>query len=134
MSFSVSPSKTKSLEAKLAKLGIKEADLEESFIRSGGKGGQNVNKTATCVYLKHLPTGIEVKVSRERSQATNRFLARRILADKLEARILGRYSEEQRRIAKLRRQKAKRSKRSKEKILADKKKLSEKKAWRKDLI
>lgn len=117
----------------MARLGIKEADLEERFIRSGGSGGQNVNKTATCVYLKHRPTGLEVKVSQERSQALNRFLARRILVGKIEALVLGRLSAEKQKIAKIRRQKRKRSKRAKEKLLADKKFQSAKKRSRQAL-
>jgi protein subunit release factor B len=119
--FPVRPEKEKDLMERMARLGIKETDLEEKFVRSGGKGGQKVNKSATCVYLKHLPTGLEVKCQRERSQALNRFLARRILVEKLEARILGKETEEQQRIEKIRRQKRKRSRRAKEKILADKK-------------
>ncbi len=128
--FGVSPDKEQALAERMAKLGIREEDIVEKFIRSGGHGGQNVNKVATCVYLKHLPTGIEVKCQQERSQALNRFLARRILADKIEAAILGRQSEEEQRIAKLRRQKRKRSKRAKEKMLAAKHLQSEKKKGR----
>ncbi len=134
--FGVSPDKELALAERMAKLGIREEDILEKFIRSGGHGGQNVNKVATCVYLKHVPTGIEVKCQQERSQALNRFLARRILADKIEAAILGRQSEEEQRIAKLRRQKRKRSKRAKEKMLAAKHLQSEKKkgrAFRADL-
>lgn len=129
--FPVRPEKEKDLLERMARLGIKDTDLEEKFIRSQGKGGQKVNKAATCVYLKHLPTGIEVKCQRERSQAINRFLARRILVEKLEARILGKETEEQQRIEKIRRQKRKRSKRSKEKMLADKKRRSLLKEMRK---
>lgn len=131
--FGVSFTKEKGLEDKMRRLGIKESDIKESFIRSSGAGGQNVNKVATCVYLKHIPTGIEVKCGKERSQALNRFLARRILVNKIEEMLLGKASEEQRRREKLRRQKRKRSKRAKEKMLADKKMRSEKKSLRKEV-
>ena len=99
------------------RLGIEEKDISEHFIRSGGHGGQKVNKTSTCVYLKHTPTGIEVKCQQERSQALNRFLARRILADRIENMILGRESENRQKLEKLKRQKRKRSKTAKEKVL-----------------
>lgn len=115
----------------MERLGIKEADLEESFVRSGGPGGQNVNKVSTCVVLKHLPTGLVVKCQKDRSQVMNRHFARVILARKLEALILGRESEEARRIAKIKRQKRKRSKRAKEKLLNAKHEHSEKKQLRK---
>lgn len=119
-SFKVRPEKEEALFRKMERLGIRESDLIEKFVRSQGKGGQKVNKASTCVYLKHLPTGIEVKCQRERSQSINRFLARRILADKVEALILGKESEERQRIEKIRRQKRKRSKRAKLKVLEDK--------------
>lgn len=124
--FGVSPEKEQALAERMERLGLREADIIEKFIRSGGHGGQNVNKVATCVYLKHIPTGTEVKCQEERSQALNRYLARRILADKIETAILGRESEEEQRIAKIRRQKRKRSKRAKEKMLADKRHVGEK--------
>ena len=128
--FGVSPEKEQALAERMEKLGIREEDILEKFIRSGGHGGQNVNKVATCVYLKHLPSGVEVKCQQERSQALNRFLARRILADKIETAILGKQSEEEQRIAKIRRQKRKRSKRAKDKMLADKRHVGKKKKSR----
>jgi protein subunit release factor B len=129
-SFGISPDKEETLLRRMEELGIRESDLAEKFIRSGGHGGQNVNKVATCVYLKHLPTGLEVKCQQERSQALNRFLARRILADKLERLIRGKESEEEQRIAKIKRQKRKRSKRAREKMLAAKRLQGEKKKAR----
>ena len=113
------------------RLGIRENEVIEKFIRSSGPGGQYVNKASTCVYLKHIPTGIEVKVSRERSQALNRYLAWRLLADKIEEKILGEESARRKAIEKIRRQKRKRSKRAKEKMLREKKIVSQKKASRK---
>lgn len=130
MTFNISLEKESALRRKMEELGVREGDLIEKFVRSGGKGGQNVNKVATCVYLKHVPTGIEVKCQQERSQAMNRFLARRILTDKIETMVRGKESAEQQRIEKIRRQKRKRSKRAKEKMLVDKHKRSEVKQGR----
>jgi len=118
--FPVSPGKAQALAERLSRLGIREGDLDEHFIRSGGKGGQNVNKVSTCVVLVHRPTGTTVKCQRERSQALNRFHARQLLADKIERQRLGAASAESARIAKLRRQKRRRSRRAKEKVLGDK--------------
>ena len=131
MRFSVGRNKEEALKAKMDSLGIKETDLEEKFIRSGKKGGQNVNKTSTCVYLKYKPAGIEVKCQEERSQSLNRFLARRILVSKIESLVLGRKAEAEKKIEKIRRQKRKRSRRAKEKMLKYKKMRSEKKELRK---
>jgi protein subunit release factor B len=128
--FPVSTEKEKALRDKLDNLGIYEKDLEESFIRSGGRGGQNVNKVATCVYLKHIPTGTEVKCQKARTQGMNRYYARVLLYEKIDSSIKGEKSEEAQRIAKIKRQKRKRSKRAKEKMLDDKKSHAQKKAKR----
>ena len=129
--FNVTSEKEDALKAKMESLGIKESDIEEKFIRASKKGGQKVNKTSSCVYLKHKPTGIEVKCQKERSQALNRFLARRILINKIESLVLGKRAAEQKRIEKIRRQKRRRSRRAKEKMLRYKKIRSEKKNLRK---
>ncbi len=128
--FGVSEAKSQALAEQMARLAIREQDLEERFVRAGGPGGQNVNKVATCVWLRHCPSGLEVKVQQERSQALNRYLARRLLAAKLEAQVLGRASETQQRIAKIRRQKRRRSRRAKDKLLAAKHLHSRKKQLR----
>jgi peptide chain release factor len=122
--------KEKAMVEMMARLGVREQDIVERFIRSQGPGGQNVNKVSTCVYLWHAPTGIEVKCQRERSQALNRYLARQILLKKIEERILGRLSAERKRAEKIRRQKRKRSRRAKLKILEAKRRHSEKKQLR----
>ena len=115
----------------LDNFGINPKDVIEKFIRSGGPGGQKVNKSSSCVYLKHIPTGFEVNMSRERSQALNRFLAWRLLADKIKERIQGIKSARRKKIEKIRRQKRKRSKHAQEKVLRQKKLHSQKKNLRK---
>jgi protein subunit release factor B len=109
--FSVSEEKDQWLKERMKALGIHEKDIEEKFIRSSGKGGQKVNKTSTCVYLKHIPTGIEVKFMRERSQSLNRFLARRELVKRIE-KLSGQLTPEDVKIHKAKRQKSKRKKRA----------------------
>ncbi len=127
---SLSKAKKEVLKKRMEELRLWEKDIDEKFIRSSGKGGQKVNKSSTCVYLKHRPTGIEVKCQKERSQALNRFLARRILTNKVEVLRLGRLSEERKRIEKIRRQKRKRSRRAKEKMLNEKKRKGQEKRSR----
>ena len=111
MIFPVSEEKNRWLQERMEALGIHEKDIEEKFIRSSGKGGQKVNKTSTCVYLKHIPTGIEVKWMRERNQSLNRFLARRELIKRIE-KLLGQLTPEDVKIEKAKRQKLKRRKRA----------------------
>ncbi|HEX4405340.1 MAG TPA: peptide chain release factor-like protein [Polyangia bacterium] len=126
----LSGDRARAIAERLAALGIREDDLEESFITSGGKGGQNVNKVATCVLLVHRPTGTYVKCQRERTQGANRLIARALLADKIEERRLGKQSARQQEAEKVRRQKRRRSRRSKQRMLADKRTQSTKKATR----
>jgi len=109
--FAVSEEKNKWLREKMEELNILEKDIEEKFVRSSGHGGQNVNKTATCVYLKHLPTGIEVKCMKDRSQSINRFLARRELLKKI-AVLTGQFTAANAKREKMKKQKSKRDKRA----------------------
>jgi protein subunit release factor B len=122
--------RARELAERLARLGVREEDLEESFVHSGGKGGQNVNKVATCVVLVHRPTGIAVKCQRERTQGANRLHARRLLAEKIETQRLGRQSAREQEAERVRRQKRRRSRRAKARMLHDKRAHSDKKASR----
>lgn len=131
--MTVTPDKIKDIQRRLSKLGVSAEDMIERFVRGSGPGGQKINKTSVAVYLKHIPTGTEIKVQQSRSQVENRFIARRKLVEKLESIQERTRSLEEQRIAKLRRQKRKRSKRAKEKLLADKKHQSEKKNQRKPI-
>ncbi|MDU0459900.1 MAG: peptide chain release factor-like protein [Geobacteraceae bacterium] len=109
--FAVSDEKNRWLKHKMAELGVREEDLDESFVRSSGNGGQHVNKTSSCVQIKHKPSGIIVTCMRERSQSVNRFLARRELLERIEA-ASGIKTDEMKRIEKLRKQKDRRRRRA----------------------
>ncbi|MCD6501541.1 peptide chain release factor-like protein [bacterium] len=122
--------KSEELEARMKRLGIREEDITERFIHGSGRGGQKKNKSANCVYLKHKPSGIEVKIQKSRSREVNRFLARRILCDKIEALRMGKLSAREKERFKIRKQKARRSRRAKEKMLEAKRQNAEKKAFR----
>ena len=129
-SFPVSPDKLAQLQQRMTALGVNEAEIEETFVRSGGAGGQKVNKSSSCVMLLHRPTGLRVKSQTTRHQAMNRFLARRLLLDKIERMRKGYVEAERARIEKVRRQKRKRSSRAKQRMLADKASHGEKKRLR----
>ena len=118
-SFGVSKEKQKALAGEMKRLNIKEEDIEETFTRSSGPGGQNVNKVATCVQLRHRPSGITVKVMRERSQALNRFLARRNLAEKVATLLHGEDSAETKKTRKIIKQKKRRKRKTAKKLAGD---------------
>lgn len=126
----IGPDKQSLLEERMAALGIAEADLVEKFILGSGSGGQKINKTSSCVYLKHEPTGLEIKCQANRSRELNRYQARRELCDKLDEIRLGKASARQQEMEKTRRQKRRRSRRSKQQSVADKRILSQKKNLR----
>lgn len=128
--MTVSTEKEKALQLRMEKLGVREEDLRETFVRSSGPGGQKVNKTATCVHIVHIPTGLAVKCQQERSQTLNRFLARRLLLDRIERLQEGILRAEKEKNEKIRRQKRRRSRRAKEKMLEVKRQTSEKKTLR----
>ncbi len=134
MSDYVSVVKQKQIVERMEKLGVQEKDLVEKFILGSGGGGQKLNKTSSCVYLRHTPTGIEVKCQKTRGRAMNRFHARRELCDHIEELVEGQKSARQQREEKIRRQKRRRSRRQKEKMLAGKHKQSEKKSLRGPVI
>lgn len=118
--FKVNSEKEAELAARMDKLGIRESEIDEHFIKGSGPGGQKINKTASCVYIKHLPSGKEVKCQAGRSQALNRFLARRELCEIFEQELLGKKSAIQQAQEKIRRQKRRKSRRQRDKMVKDK--------------
>jgi len=131
--FPVSSTKEQALEKRMARFNVREEDMTEKFIRSSGPGGRHVNATASCVFLLYRPLSIQVKCMIHRSRGMNRFFARRILMDKIESRVLGAQSAEQKRIYKIKKQKRKRSRRAKDKMLEVKHLNSQKKALRRSV-
>jgi len=119
METNVRPEKIRELRARMQALGLEEKDIVEKFVRSRGRGGQKVNKTSSCVYLRHVPTGIEVKCSEGRSQSINRFFARRRLVEKLERLLLGAESPSERERMKTRKQKLRRMRRKRRASLVE---------------
>lgn len=132
--FPVSLEKEAQLAQRMTALGVREVDIEETFVRSGGHGGQNVNKSSTCVMLLHRPTRLQVKCQTTRQQGLNRFIARRLLLDKIETLQRGYVDAERARIEKIRRQKRKRSRRAKQRMLADKSHHAAKKEFRRPVV
>ena len=132
--LSVSPEKEAQLAQRMAELGVREADLEESFVRSGGHGGQNVNKVSTCVQLLHRPSGLQVKCQATRQQGMNRQIARHLLLDKLESLRQGLVRAERDLREKVRRQKRPRSRSAKARVLADKSHHAAKKEFRRRVV
>jgi protein subunit release factor B len=129
----ITTEKRQALLDRMIRLGIRELDITEKFILGAGSGGQKLNKTSSCVYLRHGPSGIEVKCQQERSRELNRFMARRELCDRLEERVLGAKSKRQQEVEKVRRQKRRRSRRQKERMLDAKRHHGEKKAGRRSI-
>lgn len=126
----LSSDKLAALASRMAELGIAESELLEKFVRGSGAGGQKINKTSNCVFLKHLPTGVCIKCQMDRSREMNRYLARRELCEQLEAIREGRAVARTQAIEKMRRQKRPRSRNSKNRSVADKRILSQKKSMR----
>ena len=129
----ITPSKQHQLRREMDALGIREDDLVEKFVLGSGKGGQKVNKTSSCVYLRHIPTGIELKCQRERSRALNRLFARRELCERIRERVLGEQTERRSREEKIRRQKRRRSRRQRERMLQNKHKRGQLKKLRRSV-
>jgi protein subunit release factor B len=126
----LSHEKLTALGQRMGALGIAESDLLEKFVRGSGAGGQKINKTSNCVFLKHLSTGVCIKCQMDRSREMNRFLARRELCDQLDAIREGKAVAKTQAIEKMRRTNRPRSRNSKNRSVADKRNLSQKKSMR----
>lgn len=113
----ISSEKKNKLNLWMRQLNINENDIIEKFILGSGRGGQKINKTASSVYLKHLPTGTEIKCQESRSQEHNRYYARKRLCEKLHSITSNEPSKRQQKIDKLKRQKQKRARKAKDKVL-----------------
>ncbi len=128
--MAVSKDKIDELQARMERLGITDKDLIEKFILGSGKGGQKINKTSSCVYLHHIPSGIEIKCQRDRSREMNRFYARRDLCERLEGILFEEKSAKQKAVEKIRRQKQRKTRKQKQKMIETKRRQSEKKTSR----
>lgn len=127
----VSKDKWEKLVERMDKLRITEVNLIEKFILGSGKGGQNLHKTASTVYLKHLPSGLEIKCQESRSRDDNRYFARERLCEKLHAIISDEKTKTQQQLEKLKRQKKRRSRKAKQKMLDEKSRQGQLKGLRK---
>lgn len=125
------PDKWQQLYVRMSRLGISEEDLSEKFILGSGAGGQKINKTSSCVWIKHLPTKLTVKCQSGRSQEMNRYYARQRLCEKIAEVLQIEKTKRQQAIEKVRRQKKRRTRRTKEKMLADKHHQTKRKSTRK---
>ncbi len=112
INFGITERKRQELERRMRDCELLESDIEEKFVRSSGAGGQKVNKTSTCVHLKHIPSGLSVKVQKSRSQGLNRYYARKQMCELLENKLLGKESAEAKRREKIRKQKDRRRRRT----------------------
>jgi peptide chain release factor len=130
-SMAILKKKWDDLLALMASLGILESDLFEKFILGSGKGGQHLQKTSSCVYLRHIPTGLEVKCQKERERDTNRYVARKMLLEAYREKILKEKTEKKNLLEKIRRQKRRRTRRTQKKLLENKRMHGEKKSLRK---
>ncbi len=130
----ISPETIAKIAALMVEADVYEEDLEESFILGGGPGGQKTNKTSNVVRLSHEPSGLMVRCGETRSRETNRWLARRMLAELILERENRRKSSARQAREKIRRQKRRRSRRQKQKMLADKRAHSEIKSLRRKVI
>jgi protein subunit release factor B len=128
--MSISKEKQVELAARMERLAIRDGDLIEKFILGSGSGGQKINKTSSCVYLKHIPSGIEIKCQRDRSRELNRYIARKELCERIEETLFKEKSSKRMAIEKIRRQKRRRSKRAQEKVLEQKHRQGSKKELR----
>ncbi len=109
INFGVTERKKADLEQRMQKCCLSEKDIEEAFVRSSGAGGQKVNKTSNCVHLKHIPSGLAVKVQKSRSQGLNRYYARKQMCELLENKLLGKESPKAKKLEKIRKQKDRRN-------------------------
>lgn len=127
----ISSEKMRALHERLERVGVREEDLVEKFVLGSGRGGQKVNKTSSAVYLKHVPSGLEVKCQEDRSRELNRYRARVRLVEMLEKKVFKEKSAKERLEAKIKRQKRRRSRRSKAQSVEEKRQRSETKKFRK---